>query len=63
MPCSLAAQCPYGECYGAVSGDAGGQFPFLHVWRANNCDDPTSATTLCADPRVRNWHLSGATKK
>jgi hypothetical protein len=58
LPCNArGAQCPYGECYGAVSGDAGGQFPYLHVWQANECDDPLSATQLCTDPRVREWHL------
>jgi hypothetical protein len=58
MPCQVrGAQCAYGECYGAVSGDAGGQFPYLHVWQSNSCDDPVAATQLCADPRVREWHL------
>lgn len=58
MPCSPASQCPYGECYGAVSGDAGGAFPFRHVWDENNCDDPASATQLCFDPRVREWYAT-----
>lgn len=56
MPCTLeTAQCPYGECYGAVSGDSGGQFPFLHISQQNHCDDPERATPVCMDQRVQKW--------
>lgn len=55
MPCTLNSQCPYGECYGAVSGDAGGEYPFLHIAKENSCDDPERATAICNDPKVKNW--------
>lgn len=55
MPCS-GAQCPFGECYGAVSGDEGGAYPYLHVWNENHCDNPLLATSICQDERVREWY-------
>lgn len=60
MPCSVAdAQCPYGECYGAVRGGiVDGALPYAYVWRDNACDEPDRATPICNDALLRAWHRS-----
>lgn len=51
MPCTpTGSQCPYGDCYGAVSGTAS----IEDVWKENSCDDPRRASTICADATLRS---------
>lgn len=50
MPCTPAgSQCPYGDCYGAVSGTAS----IDAVWQENSCDDPRRASFICKDSTLR----------
>jgi hypothetical protein len=58
-PCAFADaddQCPFGECVGEASGLEGGAFPFLYFYKANNCSSAATATDLCAEPHVADWH-------
>ena len=57
MPCSLDAQCAYGDCWGAASGHSGTALPFATIWTENNCDDAETATRVCNDQQVRAWYL------
>jgi len=58
-PCAFAdadEECPYGECYGAVNGNAGGAYPLLHYYQSNECGSPaSSADPVCADAHVARW--------
>ena len=56
-PCAFADddnQCPFGECFGEVNGNAGGAYPLLFFYQTNDCEKKLTST-ICKEPAVKDW--------